>query len=167
MKAFNIFLVILVVFHACKTRETDGDNNSKETPDPQYSSYGEAITAKNAIDLEAASELFAGLSAMDTTTTKIRASVKEVCKIKGCWITFSLPDGKEARVKFKDYGFVVPMDIEGREVVIKGKAYSDIMSVEEQRHYAIDAGEPQEKIDAITTPIWSYNMVADGILIEE
>lgn len=167
MKAFNIFLVILVVFQACKTRESDGTHSSADSNELQYTSYGEAITAENAIDEEAARELFAGLSAMDTTTTKIRTSVKEVCKIKGCWITFSMPDGKEARVKFKDYGFVVPMDIEGREVVIKGKAYSDIMSVEEQRHYAIDAGEPQEKIDAITTPIWSYNVVADGILIEE
>lgn len=167
MKVFNIFLVLILVLTACRSKEEKTSANQGESDTYAYSSYGEKISPDSALNVEAASELYQNLKAMDTVTSKIRGEVKEVCKIKGCWITLALPNGKEARVSFKDYGFVVPMDIEGREVIVQGLAYSDITSIEEQKHYALDAGKSKEDIDAIDTPSWAYRFNAEGVLIKE
>ena len=55
-------------------------------------------------------------------------------------------------VKFKDYGFFMPKDISGKEVILNGKAYVNEVPVDEQRHYAEDAGKSEEEIAAITEP---------------
>jgi len=70
-------------------------------------------------------------------------------------------------VKFKDYGFFVPKDIDGEEVIINGKAFVNEVSVEEQRHYAKDAGQSEEEIAAITKPKKTYSFEADGVLLKQ
>ena len=68
-------------------------------------------------------------------------------------------------VKFKDYGFFMPKDIAGKEVIINGKAYVEEVSVDEQRHYAEDAGKTKEEIAKITEPKRTFSFEADGVLI--
>ena len=70
-------------------------------------------------------------------------------------------------VKFKDYGFFMPKNIAGKEVIIDGKAYVSELSVEEQRHYAEDAGKSEEEIAAITEPKRTYSFEANGVLLKE
>lgn len=70
-------------------------------------------------------------------------------------------------VKFKDYGFFVPKDIEGMEVIVNGIAFVDNMSVEDQKHYAKDAGESHEDIDLIKESKRTYEFEADGVLIRQ
>ncbi|MGB5361081.1 MAG: DUF4920 domain-containing protein, partial [Eudoraea sp.] len=101
----------------------------------------------------------------DTLETKFSATVTDVCKSKGCWMKLNLKNGEEVMVKFKDYGFFVPKDIEGREVVVNGSAFIDNMSVEDQKHYAKDAGESQEVIKQIKEPKKTFGFEADGVLI--
>ena len=52
-------------------------------------------------------------------------------------------------VRFKNYSFFVPKDIEGKEVIVEGKAFIDILTVDELKHYAFDAGKSKEEIDKI------------------
>ena len=52
-----------------------------------------------------------------------RGTVTEVCKAKGCWMKVALENGEETMVKFKDYGFFVPKDMAGKEVVINGHRF--------------------------------------------
>jgi len=61
----------------------------------------------------------------------------------------------------------VPKDIAGKEVIVNGLAYVKETSVEEQRHYAEDAGKSEEEIATITSPKKSYAFEADGVLIKE
>ena len=57
----------------------------------------------------------------DTINLKFNANIKEVCAKKGCWMT--LPVGNEdenVMVRFKDYGFFMPTDAAGKEVIVDG-----------------------------------------------
>ncbi len=73
--------------------------------------------------------------------------------------------GSLMRVRFKDYGFFVPSDIMGKEVVFEGKAFRDTTSVADLKHYAEDAGKSKEEIDAITEPKVTIAFVADGVKV--
>ena len=76
-----------------------------------------------------------------------------------------LDDGNQVLVKFKDYGFFMPKDVAGKEVIINGKAFVEEMPVDEQRHYAEDAGKTPEEIAAITESKRTYSFEADGVLL--
>ena len=95
------------------------------------------------------------------------ATVKEVCQAKGCWMTLQMKDSTEVMVRFKDYGFFVPKNIAGQEVIVNGKAYVAETSVDELRHYAKDAGKSEEEIEGITEPERTYAFLADGVLVKE
>jgi hypothetical protein len=68
-------------------------------------------------------------------------------------------------VQFKDYGFFVPKDIAGRQVVIEGYAYRAVTPIEDLKHYAEDAGKSQEEIDAITEPKEELKFLASGVIL--
>ena len=71
----------------------------------------------------------------------------------------------EAFVKFEDYSFFVPKNAQNKEVIVNGKAFVSVESVEDLQHYAKDAGKSQEAIDSITEPKVTYSFMADGVLI--
>ena len=68
-------------------------------------------------------------------------------------------------VKFKDYGFFMPKDISGREVVMHGKAFFRVTPVEELRHYAEDAGKSADEIAQITEAKRELSFLADGVIL--
>ena len=112
-------------------------------------------------------ERFKNLKPGDTIEVSFKTKVNSVCKNKGCWMTLDLPQEEDVMVKFKDYGFFVPKDIEEKEVVVNGKAYVTEVSVDEQRHYAEDKGQSADEIAAITQPKRTLSFLADGVLIKE
>lgn len=100
----------------------------------------------------------------------LTAKVSEVCQAKGCWMNLVDPVSGDSVnslfVQFQDYGFFMPKDIAGREVVIEGVAYTEETSVEDQRHYAEDAGKSAEEIAAITTPLKEKKFMATGVVLK-
>ena len=113
-------------------------------------SFGEEFTADNVI---AASELLANFDEAaieDTVQTTLRGTVGDVCQKKGCWMTVAAGDEQEMMVRFKDYGFFMPFDLGGSEVIMNGIAYYEVTPVDELRHYAEDAGDSPEEIAKIT-----------------
>ncbi|HSP12189.1 MAG TPA: DUF4920 domain-containing protein [Salegentibacter sp.] len=131
-----------------------------------YSSYGEKISSEKVLDELQAKDYFESLKPGDTLDLSFATSVKSVCKMKGCWMILDLP-GEEVRVTFQDYGFFVPKDIEDREVIVAGKAYLEELSVEDQKHYAEDAGKTQEEITMIKEPVQTRSFLAHGVLLKE
>ena len=165
MKSFNIFLVLLLVLSGCKdgTKEVSKPTNSESAV--KYTAVGKKIDhkgAKNALEI---AEEYKKLSVSDTLTTKFKAKVKEVCQAKGCWMKVELKDGAEAMVKFQDYGFFVPKNIAGKEVVIRGLAFVEETSIEDLKHLAEDAGKTEEEIAQITSKQKTFGFEADGVLI--
>ncbi len=158
-------LIVLLSLTSCKNAE---DKNPEPSPvDIAYNSYGEQISAENSLTAFEMEEIFKDLKPGDTLEVSFATKVNTVCKNKGCWMTLDLPQDEDVMVKFKDYGFFVPKDIEEKEVVVNGKAYVAEVSVEEQKHYAEDKGQTQEEIAAITSPKRTLSFLADGVLIKE
>lgn len=97
--------------------------------------------------------------------TKVKAKVLEVCPKKGCWIKVELQDKSEAFIKMKDYKFFVPTSLEGKNIEIDGKVELATTSVDELKHFAEDAKQSQEEIDAITKPKKEIKIMANGIKV--
>lgn len=139
-----------------------------ETKAVKMESFGEEITPENALSY---SELVSKMaqSEQDSMNVKFTGTVQEVCQVKGCWMTIaSDEEGAESvMVRFKDYGFFMPKDIAGRKVIMEGKAFTEETSVEDLRHYAMDAGKSEEEIEAITEPKKEAKFLASGVLLIE
>ncbi len=165
MKSFNIILVFLVLLVGCKNNQKPSEESKNVQSERNYASFGKLIDFEGAIGGEEMLDEFQALKDADTLETKFSAIVTDVCKSKGCWMKLNLKNGEEVMVKFKDYGFFVPKEIEGREVVVNGIAFVDNMSVDDQRHYAEDAGESQEDIARIKEPKKTFEFEANGVLI--
>lgn len=98
---------------------------------------------------------------------KIKAKILDVCPNKGCWLKLELPNGNQATVKMKDYGFFVPLAAKGKTVVIDGNAALKTTPVSELKHFAEDAKKSKAEIDAITTPKKEVTILASGIVVVE
>lgn len=161
-----LFCVILLIF-ACKSETKSQDVSTDETKELiAYASFGEKITDEDVLTKEEIIEKYKSLKSGDTAFVKFTTKVNEVCQTKGCWMLLDLGDD-EAMVRFKDYGFFMPKNIADREVIVNGKAYVSEMSIEEQRHYAEDAGKTQEEIEAIVEIKKTLSFEADGVLVRK
>ena len=113
-------------------------------------------------------EVVKQLDTADSVNVVMKAKVSEVCQAKGCWMNLIDPlasSDESLFVKFKDYGFFVPKDIAGREVLVEGMAFKEETSVKELRHYAEDAGKSEEEIAKITEPVTEKKFMATGVVL--
>lgn len=153
------------MLNSCKKANQETTNDPKEVAQVDYVSFGKSIIPDDAIDAKSMAEHYKAMNLGDSINSKIIAKVNEVCQAKGCWMTLNLEDGNEVMVKFKDYGFFMPKDIAGKNVIVNGKAFVEEVSVDEQQHYAEDAGQSENEIAKITTPKKAYSFEADGVLL--
>ena len=123
--------------------------------------YGAGASADGAISVN---ELSSKMS-NSGFTGKISGKVVEVCQEKGCWMKVEKENGETLMVKFKDYGFFMPKDIQGKEVVLDGEAIVKEVSVKQQKHYAKDAGKPADEIEKIKAPKKEVQFIAKGVLV--
>ncbi|THD67354.1 DUF4920 domain-containing protein [Robertkochia marina] len=129
--------------------------------------FGAGVKAEMVLSAADMAEAYKSMGVDDTLSTGFEAEVLEVCQVKGCWMKLSLGDDRTAMVKFKDYAFFMPKDLAGKKVIVEGKAFVDLMSVEDQKHFAEDAGSSQEEIEAITDPKKTLSFEASGVRIME
>lgn len=167
MKKILLILTISIVAFSCKNEKTE-ESIPKEMEDIaiNYQTYGDEISDEMVMTEQEMVEKYNSLKPGDTISVKFTSKVKEVCQKKGCWMNLDMGEN-EAMVRFKDYGFFMPKDITGQEIIVNGKAYVEEMSVEDQRHYAEDAGKSVEEIAAIIAPKRTLALEADGVLIPE
>lgn len=131
-----------------------------------YASFGAAFTPSAILSKEQMLSKYKNLKAGDTISVAFESTINEVCKKKGCWMDVSLGKDQKSFVKFKDYGFFVPLNADNSAAIIKGKAFIDEVSVAQLKHYAKDGGKSQEEIDKILSPKVTYAFQADGVLIK-
>ncbi len=160
MKTSNILILVLIIaslFPACKSQKTQMTNLGQN--------IGATVEASNPVDM---AQLLAEMKTQDTVKTQLKAKVEGVCQVKGCWMNLVPTDGTASEsifVKFKDYGFFMPLDLAGSEVIVDGIAYREVTSVDELRHYAEDEGKSAEEIAKITEPEEELKFMADGVII--
>lgn len=124
--------------------------------------YGQGTAADGAITVSAVDSK---LKDQDKFNGRVKGKVVSVCQEKGCWMKIERENGDAMMVKFKDYGFFMPKDIEGKEVVLDGEATIKETSVKQLKHYAQDAGKSKEEIEKITSPKREVIFVAKGVLV--
>src|SRR5688500_2602048 len=95
----------------------------------EYASFGGKIVADNAITKEQMMNKYKNLKPGDTVAVKFKSKINDVCQKKGCWMAMELPNGQESFVKFKDYGFFVPLNAADSEAIVSGKAFISETSV--------------------------------------
>lgn len=167
MKNIWLFtLISMLLFSSCKNENRE-DSSAENEQEIAYASFGERISAQNALSSEEMMAQYKNLKPGDTLELSFEGKVNSVCKSKGCWMELGLPEEENVMVKFKDYGFFVPKDIEEKEVLIHGKAFIAEISVEEQRHYAEDNGKSEAEIAEITEPKRTLSFLANGVLIKK
>lgn len=167
----NITLLIItfaLTFVSCKNTTSKETTKDAEKEKVSYISFGEEITDEGVISKEEMATKYKNLKEGDTIEVKFASSIKKVCKKKGCWMQLDLGENsKNAFVKFKDYGFFMPLNSEDREVIVNGKAFIKTTSVKDLRHYAKDAGKSKEEIEKITEPRVTLAVMSNGVLMKE
>ena len=172
MKRFaQVFaLCVLVLFASCGQKATETSAEKLQAANitlaENQKPFGAAISPKGAITMAQVSSKVTG---NEEVKMKVKGEVESVCEVKGCWMRIkqTQADKEGMLVRFKDYGFFVPMDIEGKTAIMEGVAKMDTTSVADLRHYAEDEGLSKEEIAKITEPEVSVVFMADGVIIED
>ncbi|MEN8817411.1 MAG: DUF4920 domain-containing protein [Nonlabens sp.] len=169
MKRFITGVFALTLLVGCKEPKQEEEMpavNDEQVQEMAYMDYGAEFSNSDVIDAMELGTMYKTMKVGDTTTVKVKGTIADVCVKKGCWIKMPVGDAS-ATVKFKDYGFFLPKNGKGKEVILSGKAYKNITPVEELRHYAEDAGKSEEEIAAITEEEVTLSFIADGAMVEE
>jgi len=148
-------------------KEIEVVTNAEKPVKVSYATFGGNFSPEKALSKEEMLRKYKSMKKGDTLSVKFKSTITDVCKKKGCWMKMDLANNNESFVRFKDYGFFVPLNADHSEAIVSGRAYLDVISVDELKHYAKDGGQSQEEIDKITTPKVTYAFQADGVLIQE
>ncbi|HAJ80873.1 MAG: DUF4920 domain-containing protein [Zunongwangia sp.] len=169
MKKIIFSIVLCCALIGCKNSEEKQETVKTSTSNEElaYARFGDDVDTEAAIDANTMANQYAQLKPGDTITTSFTTTVNSVCKMKGCWMNLEIPGDEDVSVKFKDYGFFVPKDIEGKQVVVEGKAFLKEVSVKDQQHFAEDAGKSAQEIAAITEPKQELAFLANGVLLKQ
>ncbi|WP_439883188.1 DUF4920 domain-containing protein [Pontibacter sp. MBLB2868] len=167
MKETLFTLLVAASLVACNQTETATESTATQVSSSataKANTYGASFEEENVLSVTALQELVKGQDSLQAVVT---AEIKESCQAKGCWMDVKLADDTSMKVTFRDYGFFLPVeDLKGREVVFAGTAKREIISVEDQRHYAKDAGKTEAEINLITAPKEELRFVADGVILK-
>ena len=107
-----------------------------------YSFYGDSISVEGAMSM---ADLKVAMGESTEFKAKVEAPILAACLKKGCWMTLDMGDETEMLVRFKDYGFFVPVDCAGNTAIIDGTAKVETVPVADLRHYAMDEGLTEEE----------------------
>lgn len=158
LKNIIFILATMSLLAACKTL------NTAQSDTANYKYFGETISPKGAITYE---KLLTKMSKAESVDAKVIGTVESVCQVKGCWVNIVSADTskEEMFVKFVDYGFFMPLDCSGKQVIMEGQAFRETTSVADLRHYAEDEGQTPEQIATITEPVEELKFLASGVIL--
>ncbi|HLW41014.1 MAG TPA: DUF4920 domain-containing protein, partial [Flavobacterium sp.] len=93
MRKTFILASLAIALFSCKKQE-------QQPTEPEvvvtYSTFGEEITADNAISQEEMLDKFKNLKEGDTIPIKFKSDILDVCQKKGCWMSMDLEGDKDA-----------------------------------------------------------------------
>jgi hypothetical protein len=139
MRIYILLCLCFTVLLSCKNKTEQVAETPVNVEDITYASFGNKIMADNAVPALSMASQYKTMALGDSVSSKMVAKVDEV----------------------------MPKDIAGKEVIVKGKAFVTEVPVEELQHYAEDAGKTPEEIAAITEPKKTFSFEADGVLLKQ
>lgn len=108
MRKIFLFTVIALIF-SCKDKQ------------PATGTFGASFDSKGSSTLQ---EALAGYNSGKDTIYQITGTIENICKHKGCWISFKDADGKEFYINNNET-FVIPASGKGHKATAKGKFIKD------------------------------------------
>ena len=145
-----------------EAEEAEGKGAAPVAPAKKGLTYGAPVDETKAL---AMTDLAAAMGKSDSVRVALVGEATSVCQVKGCWMTLPTADGKQMRVRFKDYGFFVPANLRGHRVAVQGTAHRETVPVASLQHYAKDAGKSAQEIAAITKDEQQLTFMADGVKV--
>ena len=126
--------------------------------------YGKKFKTKNAYPATELSSRMGDKEKLENVV--VEGEISEVCQAEGCWMKLKNSAGENIFVKFKDHAFLIPKDLAGHKAYVSGTASRKTVSVEDQKHYAEDAGKTDDEIAKITAPKVELRVDATGVIID-
>jgi len=166
MKKINALLIItllLIGFNSIAQKNV----KIKSFSSNDYALFGEKFKVSKILNQREMLKKYKSLKKGDTMTVQFQSNIKSVCKKKGCWMKMQLASDNDSFVKFKDYSFFVPLNADDSQAIVNGKAFVDVVSVDELKHYAKDGGKSTSEIAKITKPEITYSFLASGVYIKK
>ena len=167
MSRFLAFFLLLSVGACRPSGQTSEAPHTPQTSEATvaYQVYGESLTPDDALSVES---IAAAPSTYVGSTVKVEGTVRQVCQMKGCWLTLEAEAGPDVRIHVPrtgegEYLYTVPTDLSGRRVVVEGKLEQSTRSEAEQRHLAEDAGG---NLDGDVQPLLELSMTASSVLVK-
>ena len=139
MKKIEIILLLSFVIVGCNTATKNNKTATNVLRITNYSSFGETITDTDYVLSKEALARYKALEPGDTINLKFSAN----------------------------YGFFMPLDASGKEVIVAGKAFVTEVSVADLKHYAGDAGKSPDQIANISEPAMEFAFEAKGVLLKK
>lgn len=164
MKKLTFVFAAAILVASCGEKKEVKTETEKSD---MYAVFGNSISDKDVLSNAEMMAKYETLKEGDTVSIKFSSKINDVCQKKGCWMNVALDEEKSTFVKFKDYAFFVPINAKDKNVIVEGKAFVSVESVEDLKHYAKDAGKSQEAIDSIVAPKTTYSFMANGVLISK
>lgn len=170
MRKTVVLIALLAAVVSCKKEVKTVEEVQTEVETVQEENtpklFGEKFEESNVLTKDEMRMKFSKMKAGDTIDVQFASKINSVCKKKGCWMRNDLGEDKEVMVRFKDYGFFMPLNSDGKEVIVSGKAFVKEVPVEELRHYAKDAGKSEAEVAAITEPEFTYSFESNGVILK-
>lgn len=167
MKKKLILTLFMLTFVVINVNAQQKNNKTTAINTSDYVTFGEKFEASKVLSNKEMLKKYKSLKKGDSLVVKFKSTIKEVCKKKGCWMQMDLTADQQAFVQFLDYGFFVPLNADNSEAIVNGVAYIDVVTVDELKHYAKDAGKSQAEINKIKKPEITYAFRATGVLIKK
>jgi hypothetical protein len=161
---YLILALVVLIAAGCHHTPKQSSENKEVVQLPATGNFGNDIIVQNAIPASEIASMFTGQdSLLVTLSGKITAS----CKHSGCWMDLDLGNNETIHVTFQDEAFTIPLDAAGKNAVAEGMAIRELIPVATLQNYAREEGKSEEEVAAITSPVYAYEFIAKGVLIEE
>jgi hypothetical protein len=163
MKYFSLIFLFLLAA-ACQNATQQQGHSTGEKSLPSTGNFGNEVNFEQAVAADRVPGLF---TTSDTVAATIHGHISASCKHSGCWMDLDLGNDNALHVTFEEEAFTVPLDAAGKNAIAQGIAIRELIPVETLRNYARDEGKSEEEVASITEPVYYYEFIADGVLIEE
>ncbi len=147
--------------------ELRAQDDKNETDPSAWTAYGASFTPDGPVSGQSLLDFYQSMDGESAEKLQFQGKVSSVCQVKGCWMVVDLLNNEQVRITFKDYGFFVPTDIAGQEIVVNGLAQVSEVSEADQKHYARDAGLEDKEIDRIKGSKRTFTLVAEGVRVKD
>lgn len=162
MKFISIILLMLLAVSCTQTAKQPA--KSEAVAKSSTGNFGNEFPVNNTIPAAQVIDVFTG---SDTAAITISGKIAASCKHSGCWMDLDMGNGETIHVTFRDEAFTIPLDAAGKNAVAEGIALRELIPVETLQNYAREDGKSDEEVASITKPVYAYEFIANGVLIEE